>query len=110
MLRYAAPSQIRVPAANRRKLLDLLTLLAPVAEIGGRRTQLVVILLGRSFPNRDDAVELGEWKRAQQHGIDRTESRGIGADPKSERNHRHRGEAGTIQQHAQPVTNILKQS
>ena len=110
MLGHAGASQIRVPAADGRKLLDFLALLAPVEKIGGSRTQLVVILSGRRFPYRNDAVKPGKGKRTQQHGIDRGESRGIGADPQSESNHRNRGETGTLPQHAQPVANILKQS
>src|SRR6266436_5536631 len=110
MFSHVAASQICVPAADSGKLAELRALLTPVKEVRGSWTQLGVILFGRGFPYCDNAVEIREWKRPQQHGIDRIENGCIGADTQRESNHRHRGETGTVPQHAQPVTDILDQS
>jgi hypothetical protein len=110
MLRHTAASQIRVPAADGRKLVDLRALLAPLAEIGRSRTQVVVILLRRRFPDRDNPIEVRKWERPEQHCIDRTESGRIGADTERKSNHRDRSETGTPPQQAQSVTDILDQS
>ena len=86
-LRHAPPRCRRVRFASQPRTaaswLDLLALLAPVAEIGGRRTQLVSFCLGTVSQTVTMRSSLREWKRPQQHGIDRVENRGIGADPKA---------------------------
>ena len=63
---------------------------------------MVVVLLGHGFPDRDNAIQMREWKRPQQHGIDRIENGCIGADAQRESNHRDRGEAGTLPQLRSP--------
>ena len=98
MLGHVAAGQIRVPAANCRQLAELRALLAPVPKIRRSRTQLVFILLGHGFPDRDNAIQMRERKRPQQHGIDRIENGRIRADAQRESNHRNRGEAGTLPQ------------
>src|ERR1700687_2314285 len=87
MLRHAAAGQIRVPAPDGRKLIDLRALLDPGAEVGRSWTEVVVILFGRRFPDRDHPIELREWKRTQQHGIDRAECSGIGSDTQGKSNY-----------------------
>jgi len=51
MLRHTAASQIRVPAADGRKLVDLRALLAPLAEIAGAGLKWLSSCLG-AVPDR----------------------------------------------------------
>ena len=45
----------------------------------------------------------------QQHGVNQTEDRGVGANAEGERQNSHQREAGTLRQHPCPVTQILNQ-
>ena len=110
MLGQVAAREIRVPAAKCRQLTELRALLPPVPKIRGSRAHVVFVPLGHGFPDRDNAIQMGEWKRPQQHGINRIEDGCIGPDAQRESNHRDRGEAGTLPQATQPVTEILQQT
>jgi hypothetical protein len=50
-LGYACAGQVCIPTMNGGEMLECLVLLAPVAEVCGRRFNAVRILLGNRFPD-----------------------------------------------------------
>jgi hypothetical protein len=57
--------------------------------------------------NHDEPRRIGEGERPQQHSVDDTEDRAVGADAERERADRDRGEARVPAQRAERVDEIL---
>ena len=53
-------------------------------------------------------LRMRDRERAKEHGVEDTEDGGVRTDAQGERQNRHDGEAGTLQQHAQRIPDILK--
>ena len=61
------------------------------------------------FIHRDQAIGIAKRERAQQHRVHDTEDCRSGADPEHQREQRRRRESGTLGQHPQAISNILKE-
>ncbi len=61
-------------------------------------------------PNHHRATWIGPRQRAEQHGIDHAEDRGVRADPQSQRDYRHRGEARMTREQSGAKTQIVSES
>ena len=59
------------------------------------------------FGKLDDAVRLGEGKRAEQHSVHDREYCGIRADPQRQRQNGDDGEPRTLRQHADRIAKVL---
>src|SRR6185503_13805502 len=55
----------------------------------------------------DEAFGVFHWQRSPHDGIDQAEDRGVGADPKREREHDRQGEDWTLPQQANRVAEII---
>ncbi|MDP7340395.1 MAG: hypothetical protein QGI10_04785 [Vicinamibacterales bacterium] len=90
---------------DRLECLDRAALRAPVDQVGRRDT---VDLTGRSgLPDGDQPVRLGERQRTEQHAVDETEDRRVGADPERQRQHDGRCEAGAPPQLPDAIAHVL---
>src|SRR5215203_277791 len=84
--RSVAAGEVCTPPAIDGELFERLVLRLPI-EVVGHRDFVVQDAAARQFvPDRNNAIEFGEWKRFQQKRIDSTEDRGVGADAERERN------------------------
>src|SRR5215217_3506695 len=71
--RSVAAGEVCAPPAIDRELFERLVLRLPI-EVVGHRDFVVQDAAARQFvPDRNDAIECGEWKRCQQKCIDGTE-------------------------------------
>ena len=92
-------------AADRRKHLALV----PPVHVdgkGGRRARH----LGLHVEHHDEPVGVGEGQRLEQHGVDRAEHRGVGADAKGQGEGRRGREAGVLDQGANAEPEILPEA
>src|ERR1039458_5535317 len=57
------------------------------------------------FVEKVELAGISEGKRAKQHRIDDAENGGVGSDSEGERENRHGGKAGILQEHSECVAN-----
>ncbi len=76
-----------------------------VHEVAGR----VVALrrLGATAPDLDYRLGVRVWQRPQEDAVDDAEDGGVGADAKREREDRHDGEAGVLDERPDRVANVV---
>src|SRR5208337_3132037 len=74
-----------------------MALLLPIAEVGGSKGHVVFVLLGSSFPNGYQPIDMLKWKGMKQQSVHGGENGSVGAD------------AETLGQHAQAEFQVLNQ-
>ena len=67
----------------------------------------VLIAVFEAFEDFDEAIGRGIRQRAQQHGVERAEDRGVGADPEREREDGDGREAGAAAEQAKADHRVL---
>jgi len=107
-LRLRPFAQVERPAVHGRHSLEGPVLRAPVDEVGSGGGKPGKPLRGVDRDDHHQAIGIGEGERAQEDGVDDAEDGGVGTDAQRQRQHRHRGEAGTLDQRPQPIAQILK--
>jgi len=95
-----------------RHLLEGVTLVVPVDEIGGRGGK--ARHAGKTFcwgdmPDLNEAVGIREGQGAEKDGIDNAEDGGVRADAESKDDDGGDGEAGTLGEDAEGVFKVLQQ-
>src|SRR5208337_5412849 len=86
-----------------------MALLLPIAEVGGSKGHVVFVLLGSSFPNGYQPIDMLKWKGMKQQSVHGGENGSVGADAERQGHYRHQRDAGTLGQHAQAEFQVLNQ-
>jgi hypothetical protein len=94
---------------HRRHAFEDGVLLAPVNEIGGRRSIERETEMGRLFPHHHQRVGIFVGQGTQQHGVNHAEDRAVRANSEGEREHCDEGKARVPHQHAKAVAQVLPQ-
>ena len=76
----------------------------------GLAVQIVGSSHGALLPRRDgdQTVEIGQRKRPHQESLGEAVDSGIHANAESQSQHRDKGKAGVLEQHANAVTDVLQ--
>ena len=104
-LRVTAAGQVDLPLAPGRHFPQS-SGAAPVVHDLPRRNPGFVECRPLA-PDHHRASWIGPRQRAEQHGIDHAEDRGVRADSQGQRDYRHRGEAGMTREQSGAKTQIL---
>jgi hypothetical protein len=100
----ALTGQDRARSRERRGILQCRIELPDIGEVRPRHRRATPLGL---VVDTDQLLRIGIGQRLQQDGIDDTEDGGIGADSQGEREQRHGGERGALDQPPKSVANIL---
>src|ERR1700693_3898535 len=95
---------------NCRELAKNMILRSPLFKIRIRSAGFWNSFLGVRLKCGDQLIGIRVRQRLEEHGVNDAEDSSVGADAKSESEHGHSGEAGTLSQHTEGVACVLKKS
>ena len=104
---FAVRDQRRDPRPDERHVLERVAALAPVEE---RRVADVAGRSGRAaLADRDEPIGIRVRQRAEQHGVEDAEDRGVRADAERQRHERDGREAGRTPKQPRGVADVSRQ-
>ena len=80
---------------------------SPLEIVGKRCFRSLIDLTVERLPQMDESIRLREWERAQQHGVDNAEDRGVCSDAERQREYGDNGKARIFRELPKRVAKIV---